>query len=40
MNDHELSRRRVLRALTAALPVAVALPLLGSSAPARAGSAR
>jgi hypothetical protein len=40
MNDHELSRRRVLRTLTAALPVAVALPLLGSTAPARAGSAR
>jgi hypothetical protein len=39
MNDHELSRRRVLRTLTAALPVAVALPLLGSST-ARAGSAR
>jgi len=40
MNDYELTRRCLLGRMMAALPVVVALPLLGRSPPALAGSAR
>jgi hypothetical protein len=38
MNDHDRARRRLLRRAAAALPVLLALPLLGRPSAARAGS--
>jgi hypothetical protein len=40
MNEHDAPRRRLLRRAAAALPVLLALPVLDSSTPARAGTAR
>lgn len=40
MNERELARRAMLRQAAAAVPVLLALPLLGRSTQARAGSAR
>jgi hypothetical protein len=40
MIEHEMVRRRLLRQMAAGLPVLLVLPLLGRSAPARAGTAR
>ena len=39
MNEHDMARRRLLGRAAAALPALLALPLLGRSLAARAGSA-
>jgi hypothetical protein len=40
MNERELARRRLLGQAAAALPVLLAMPLLATTTPARAGSGR